>query len=35
MKFNGQLDGGLSGFLARLFRFRHEPVLEDLTALQR
>ena len=30
MKFNGQLGGGLSGFLARLFRFRHEPVLERI-----
>jgi hypothetical protein len=33
-KLNGQLDSGLSGFFARLFRFRPEPILADLTDLK-
>ena len=33
-KFNEQLDGGVIGFFGKLFRFRQEPILEDLTNLK-
>ena len=33
-KLNAQLEGGVAGFFGRLFRFRQEPILEDLTDLK-
>ena len=33
-KFNEQLDGGVIGFFGKLFRFRQEPILENLTNLK-
>ena len=32
-KFNDQLDGGFSGLLGKLFCFRKEPILANLTEL--
>lgn len=33
-KLNEQLEGGFSGFLGKVFFFRKQPLLEDLTALK-
>ena len=33
VKFNEQLDGGFSGLLGKLFCFRKEPILANLTEL--